>query len=71
MKPTPWTTADLSTLRRLSAAGYSDPEIARALGKHRRCVQRKRRELGIDTTYTRAHVAVLARLALRRLQNAA
>lgn len=71
MTPRPWTAADRGTLRRMAAAGYSDGEIARYLGRDRRTVCDQRHALGIRPGMSPALVAMMARLNARRVKWAA
>lgn len=71
MKPRKWTADDTATLRRMAAAGYSDGEIARHIGRDREVVRRQRDAIGIRTRVNRTWLAYCARLAKRRLQIAA
>lgn len=61
-----WTADELSTLRRLVAAGLTDGEIGTALGRARETVQRKRTELRLRSGHSPAVTAALARLHARR-----
>jgi hypothetical protein len=47
VSPSPWTIADLQTLRERHAAGDVDPEIAAVLGVSEERVKYQRRELGL------------------------
>ena len=66
-----WTTDDRATLRRMAAAGYSDAEIARHLGRDRRTVCDQRHALGVQPGIRPALVAMMARLNARRMRCAA
>lgn len=61
-----WTEDELSTLRRLAAAGLSDGEIGAALGRAREIVLRKRKDLGVRPGQSMAMSVALARLLARR-----
>lgn len=61
-----WTPADRATLRRMSAAGYSDGEIGQRLSRTKAAVQGERTRLGIRPGLSPGMRAVLARLTLRR-----
>ena len=61
----PWTPDELSTLRRMARARYSDGEIGRHLGRHAKCVGAKRRELRIEPGQSPTIRAIVARLNLR------
>ena len=47
MTARPWTPDERATLRRMAAAGYSDGEIGRQIGRDRRTVCDVRQRLGI------------------------
>lgn len=66
-----WTDADLATLRRMSAAGYADREIAAHISRPHKQVQRMRTQLGIRASFTKAHAMMIARMSQRHLRKAA
>lgn len=43
----PWTAQDDQALRDMNSRGYSDPSIAKCLGRHPQLVAQKRRALGL------------------------
>lgn len=65
-----WTADELSTLRRLVAAGLTDGEIGIALGRARETVLRKRKALRLQPGQSPAMTAALRRLHARRLGSA-
>jgi hypothetical protein len=62
----PWTPDDTATLKRMAAAGYSDAEIARHMGRDRDVVGRKRRAANIRPGVSPALTAMMARINARR-----
>ncbi len=67
-----WTMDEVTTIRRMAAAGRSDGEIAMALGRHPKVVGRKRRDHGIACGVTPVLSGRLGRLvALDRARRAA
>lgn len=62
-----WTADELSTLRRLVAAGLTDGQIGTALGRARETVLRKRQALSLQPGQSLALSVALARLHARRL----
>jgi IS30 family transposase len=67
----PWTEDETATLRRMSAAGYADREIANHLKRPHKQIQRKRTQLGIPASFTKAHAMMIARMAQRHMRKAA
>lgn len=61
-----WTADELSTLRRLVAAGLTDGEIGTALGRARETVLRKRKALRLQAGQSMGMSAALGRLHARR-----
>lgn len=62
----PWSQEATAALKRMAAAGYSDGEIARHLGRDRTCILRKRQRLRINPGLPPAMIAMLARINMRR-----
>lgn len=65
-KQPPWTAEDDAKLRHLVRAGWTDGQIARELGREAKQVQRRRYALDIESSFTKAHSMMVARLHLRR-----
>ena len=61
-----WTADELSTLRRLVAAGLTDGQIGAALGRARETVLRQRKAQGLRPGQSLAMSVALARLHARR-----
>lgn len=61
-----WSDDDLTALRRLVAAGWTDARIGVALGRARETVQRKRAALRLEPGQPEAMTAAVRRLAARR-----
>lgn len=61
-----WDPDEKATLRRMSAAGYSDGEIGLKLDRHPKCVGRMRRDMRIEPGQPAMLRAMIARLAFRR-----
>lgn len=64
-RPLTWTPDVDAVIRRMSAAGYSDAEIGRHIGRLGDVVSRRRRELGLPRN-TRIQ-SMLCRMNLQRM----
>ncbi len=62
----PFLAAHADTLKRMAAAGYTDGEIARHLGRDRPFICRKRNQLRIERGFSPGMLKALARLNMRR-----
>ena len=63
----PWTSDDAATLRRLVAAGYTDPEIGSAMARHPDLIRRRRAAAGLAAGRSHAATVALMRVNQRRL----
>lgn len=64
-RPSTWTADVDATIRRMSAAGYSDAEIAKQVGRAVRSICHRRRVLGL---YANKRIRqILCRMNLRRM----
>jgi len=61
-----WSAEDLSALRRLVAAGWTDARIGEALGRARETVQRKRTALRLEPGQSEAMTGAVRRLKTQR-----
>lgn len=62
----PWTSDDTATLKRMRAAGYSTAAIAEHMDRHASYIVRKGQRHQIPAGITALHMAMLARVNLRR-----
>lgn len=60
-----WSADEIATLRRLLAAGWTDAQIAEALGRARETVQRKRTALRLQPGQSTAMTKAVWRLKAR------
>src|SRR5687767_2899221 len=65
----PWSAEDSARLRQLVQAGTIDLEIARALGRARETITRKRKLLGLAPGGSPENRATLLRIAATRVAN--
>jgi hypothetical protein len=63
----PWTSDDAATLRRLVAAGYTDPEIGSAMARHPDLIRHRRAAAGLAAGRSHAATVALMRVNQRRL----
>lgn len=61
-----WTDDDTAELRRLVARGDSDGDIAKAMGRGRTLIVRKRAEFNLEAGVSPEETAMVARINMRQ-----